>query len=72
MLTVLFLLVAAVTPNERVGRAVVPEIGLGAALELENDLLRQGLAEFDTPLIERVDVPQGALGPLVSCRRSGA
>ena len=38
------------------------ERGLRLALELRDDPLGQHLAELDPPLIERVDVPDGALG----------
>ena len=38
------------------------ELGLGLALEFRDDALGQNLAEFDAPLIEGVDVPDGALG----------
>ena len=35
---------------------------LGPALELRDDSLGQHLAELDAPLVERVDVPDRALG----------
>src|SRR5262245_54227108 len=38
------------------------ELGLALALELRDDALSQDLTEFDAPLIERVDVPDGSLG----------
>src|SRR5438034_11759049 len=38
------------------------ERGLRLALELRNDPLGQHLAQLDSPLIERVDVPDDALG----------
>src|SRR6266511_4674562 len=38
------------------------ELGLTLAFELRDDALSQDLSEFDTPLIERVDVPDRSLG----------
>src|SRR5438093_863300 len=38
------------------------ERGLRLALELRNDPLGEHLAQLDPPLIERVDVPDDALG----------
>src|ERR1700730_14949917 len=38
------------------------EPALRLALDLRDDALGQDLAEFDAPLIERVDVPDGSLG----------
>src|SRR5437667_11799849 len=38
------------------------ERGLRLALELRNDPLGEHLAQLDAPLIERVDVPDDALG----------
>src|SRR3984893_13667575 len=52
----------AVTADQVVGRTVMAELWLGHALELGDDALGQNLAEFDAPLIERIDVPNGALG----------
>src|SRR5207245_11788915 len=51
-----------IAPDEVVRRAVVAELGLRLALELGDDVLGQHLAQLDPPLIERVDVPDGALG----------
>ncbi len=51
----------AVSADQGVGRAVVGQLGLGLALELGDDLLRQHLAELDAPLIEGVDLPDRAL-----------
>src|SRR6185437_16888264 len=42
----------AITPDERIGRAVVIELGLGRARELGNDALGQRLAQFHAPLVE--------------------
>ena len=38
------------------------ELWLVGARHLRNDLLGEDLAELDSPLIERVDVPDGSLG----------
>ena len=38
------------------------ELRLRLALELRDDALGQHLAQLDAPLVERVDVPDGALG----------
>src|SRR5207302_1873129 len=51
-----------IAPDEVVRRAVVVELGLRRALELGDDALGEHLAQLDPPLIERVDVPDGALG----------
>ena len=37
------------------------EFGLGGVFDFRNDALRQNLAEFDAPLVERINVPNGAL-----------
>ena len=52
----------AVAADQVVGRAVVVELGLRLALELRDDALGQHLAQLDAPLVERVDVPDRALG----------
>src|SRR5262249_54468672 len=52
----------AVVPDERVGRRVVAQLGLGGALELGEDRHCQGLSQLDAPLVERVDTPDGPLG----------
>src|SRR3984893_17745723 len=51
-----------VAADQVVGRTVMAELWLGLALELGDDALGQNLAEFDAPLIEGIDVPDGALG----------
>src|SRR6266699_1655180 len=51
----------AVALNERVGRTVVRKLRLTSAPEFGNNLVRQRLAEFYTPLVERVDVPDRTL-----------
>src|SRR5450755_42262 len=38
------------------------ELGLFRAFELGDDALRENFAEFDAPLVERIDLPDGALG----------
>lgn len=37
------------------------ELGFGGAFDFWNDPLRQNLAEFHAPLIERINVPDSAL-----------
>ena len=39
-----------------------PSAGSVCALEFRDDALRQHLAEFHAPLVERIDLPDGALG----------
>src|SRR2546430_5312385 len=51
----------AIAADERVGRAVVRECWVRGALQLGNDPLRQDLAKLHAPLIERIDLPNGAL-----------
>ena len=46
------------------------ELRFRVAFELSDDLLREHLAQLDTPLVEGVDVPDDALGEdgvLVEC-----
>src|SRR5579871_837488 len=50
---------AAISPDKRIGRAVVSEGGLGPGRQLRLDALGEDLAELDAPLVERVDVPDG-------------
>src|SRR6516225_4916012 len=50
-----------ITPDQIVRGAVVLELRSCRALQFGNDRLRQRLAQFDAPLIERVDVPNDAL-----------
>src|SRR5581483_11716409 len=52
----------SVAPDQRVGRAVVGELGLGLSLQLRNDPLGQRLAQLDPPLVEGIDGPDGPLG----------
>src|SRR3954454_2163545 len=51
----------AVSPNECVGRRVVVETGVIVGLQLGDDLLGECLPEFDAPLVEGVDLPDGTL-----------
>ena len=51
----------AVAADQVVGRTVVLQRRLRRALKLRNDALRQHLAQFHAPLVERVDLPDGAL-----------
>src|SRR5215469_18567578 len=52
----------AIAPDQRVGRAVVLQLGLRRALELRNDVLGERLTQFDTPLIKRINLPDRSLG----------
>src|SRR6202012_2255229 len=52
----------AIPADQRVGGAVVIERRLGRAFQLWNDALGERFAELDAPLIERVDLPDRALG----------
>src|SRR5439155_1463051 len=51
----------AITADQGIGRTVMIELGLCAGVEFRNDAQRQHLAELDPPLVEGVDVPDGAL-----------
>src|SRR6516162_1093438 len=51
-----------VTPDQVVGGAVVLECGRCRVFELRDDRLCQRLAQFNAPLVERVDVPDNSLG----------
>ena len=68
----------AVTPDQRVRRAVVLQIRLVGRLELRDDPLGERLTELDAPLVERIDPPDDALrehavliegDELAECRR---
>src|SRR6185437_878732 len=52
----------AIASDQRVGRAVMLELGIRFALELRDDLLGQRLAQLHAPLVEGVDLPDRALG----------
>src|SRR3989442_1045622 len=56
------LALGAVAADQRVGGAVVVELGLLGRLQLRDDPLRQHLAELDSPLVEGVDAPDASLG----------
>ena len=56
------LLELPVAADQVVGRTVVLELRFGLALQFRNDALRQHLAELDAPLVERINVPDDALG----------
>src|SRR4051794_21106837 len=53
--------VRPVAADQRVGRAIVVQIRLLRAVQFRQDPLREHLAEFHAPLVERVDVPDRAL-----------
>ena len=55
------LLVSLIPLDETVGGAVVVEFSVGLC-KFRKDLLRELLAEFNTPLVVAVDVPDNALG----------
>ena len=55
-------LVAAVAPDQGVGRTVVMQCGLVRCLQFGDDPARERLAKLHSPLIERVDCPYRALG----------
>lgn len=50
-----------VAANQVVGRTVVLQGWLGLALEFRDNSLREHLAQFYSPLVERVDLPDCAL-----------
>src|SRR5579875_4176061 len=52
----------AVAPDQFIGGTVVLELRFVRVLQLWNDFLRELLAEFHAPLVERVDMPDRALG----------
>ena len=54
--------VAAVAPDQRVGRTIVMQRGFVRRLQLGDDPARERLAKLHSPLIERVDRPYRALG----------
>src|SRR5262245_31839122 len=51
-----------IAPYERVGRAVVLEVRIARAGQLGDDSIGQHFAKLDAPLVERVDLPDHALG----------
>src|SRR5215472_14881007 len=50
-----------VTPDQVVGRAVMLECGRCRVFELRDNRLCQRLDQFNSPLVERVDVPNHSL-----------
>src|SRR6516225_8693825 len=56
------LLETAVASDQTVGRTIVVEHGLSLVLKFGNDALCQNLAQLDAPLVERINIPQDALG----------
>src|SRR3954468_13067140 len=68
----------AIASDERIGRAVMLEVGRVCALQFRQDSYGQYLAQFHAPLVEGIDVPYRALGEdtvfvkrneLAECRR---
>src|SRR5215471_8355153 len=51
----------AITLDRGVRRAVMLQLWLRLALELGNNALGEDLAEFHAPLVEGIDLPDGAL-----------
>src|ERR1035441_9884024 len=52
---------APIPPNQTVRGTVVAECRLLLALKFRDDTLGQYLAQFHAPLVERIDLPDGAL-----------
>jgi hypothetical protein len=48
--------------DQRIRATVVFEVGFPFGFEFGDDALGEDFAEFDTPLVEGVDVPEDALG----------
>jgi len=51
----------SIAANEVVRRAVVLELGRRLAFEFGNDALGKHFAQFDAPLVKRINVPDHAL-----------
>jgi hypothetical protein len=47
--------------DQSIRRAIVSQLWLGATLRFGNDALRKDLAQFNAPLIKRIDVPYDPL-----------
>ena len=47
--------------DKSIGRAVVSKLWFVGVFQLEPNSLRQRLAVFDTPLVERINVPDHSL-----------
>src|SRR5580704_14190446 len=58
----IYALELAIAPDQRVGRAVMLELGFRGTFQLGDDPLGERLAQFHAPLIERIDLPDRALG----------
>src|SRR5262245_61241515 len=54
-------LTMSIPRNECVRRAVVGQFWLGLAFQLGRDAVGEDFAQFDSPLVERIDVPDRAL-----------
>src|SRR5271169_2156998 len=52
----------AIMADQRICRTVMAELRLGLCREFGDDALGKDLAELDAPLVERIDVPDSALG----------
>ena len=57
-----FFLQLAVTADQTVGGAVMSEFGFCFGFQFRDNALGQHFAQFHAPLVERVDVPDRALG----------
>src|SRR5207245_10439992 len=51
----------SISSDQAVRRTVMANRGLPVALEFRNDALCQRFAKFHSPLVERIDLPNGAL-----------
>src|SRR5580658_8988722 len=52
----------AIAPDQCIGRTIVFELRFRLTLEFRDDVLRELFAQFDAPLVEGVDLPDGSLG----------
>src|SRR5437660_11088330 len=62
----------AIALDKSIGRAVMGWSGLSSALKFRDDPVCQYFAEFDAPLVERIDVPDCALDKnlmLIECNQ---
>src|SRR5579883_1314476 len=53
--------VFSIQSNQCVGRAIVGELWLLGAFQFGDDAVGKHFAQFDAPLVEGVDIPDGAL-----------
>src|SRR5436305_13930080 len=51
----------AITLNERIRRTIMSQLRFFGTLKLRDDAVSKHLAQFNTPLVERVDIPDGPL-----------